>query len=49
MILAKNVGIYHWTLGKYGEDTDTLINEGSILGAGIGINISSDINVMTSV
>ena len=49
VILAKNVGIYHWTLGKYGEDTDTLINEGSILGAGIGINISSDINGDASV
>ena len=49
LILAKNVGIYSWTLEGKGEDTDTLINEGSILGAETGINISSSINGDASV
>ena len=48
MILAKT-GIYACTLSSYGEDTDTLINEGSILGAWEGIRISSSINGDASV
>ena len=49
LILAKNIGIFTYTLSSYGEDTDTYINEGAILGAGEGIHISSSINGDASV
>ncbi|MCB8566365.1 autotransporter outer membrane beta-barrel domain-containing protein [Fusobacterium ulcerans] len=48
LILAKNTGIFLMTLKDYG-DTDTLINEGAILGAWEGIRISSGINGDASV
>ena len=49
LILAKNIGIFTYTLSSYGEDTDTYINEGAILGAWEGIRISSGINGDASV
>ena len=48
LILAKNTGIFLMTLKDYG-DTDTYINEGSILGAWGGIYISSGLNGDASV
>ena len=48
LILAKT-GIYTCTLSSYGEDTDTYINEGAILGGKNGINITGSVDSDASV